>query len=119
MIKDKHQGNEFDPVSAYIYGPNQTMKSSGAVSSSEILLFRTRIKPPRGLYVQESTFLGAQVSTGSVVIEMSSMGLGGRMTADMHVKHRNVRYNVKGRLPTDPRQETTLYHCVMSSDPVL
>lgn len=108
---------DFDPVEAEIWGPVRTSKPSGVQSATPALLFITRIKSPRGMYASESMNQGHSDSRGNCVIEVSALGIGDSLTADMWFMHRGTRYEIKGKLPTDWRTEMALYVCVSHLNP--
>ena len=119
MFKSRQPSEDFDPVSAEIYGPTRSTKESGVQTvGPPVLLFTTRIKCPRGLFVSERLAQQKPDSQADCIIEVSSMGLGASLTSDMSIIHRGVTYEIKGKLPGDYRTETVLYQCKTHNNPL-
>jgi hypothetical protein len=127
-VKPRRQDSvDFDPVSAYIYQVVRTVRPSGVPGNTgtDTMLFRTRIKTPRGLFTNERTNLNTPDSRSDVVIEVWNYGpatnttLGANLTADMYIMHRNIRYDIIGRndMQGSYLRETTKYQCRICTNP--
>lgn len=123
--KQRQNAEEFDPMSADIYGPIRQVRSSGVPGASDYTkLFSTRIKTPRGLYTTELANQQHDDARFDTVIEVSNAGTsvvrGSALTTDMYILHRGRRYDIVGPCNTtaDWRKETTSYQCRASANPV-
>ena len=118
MYKNRQASVDFDPVSAEIFGPTRDVKLSGVQTvGPPTLLFTTRIKSPRGLFVSEKINQQHADAQFDCIIEVSSMGIGASLTSDMHIKHRGTTYEIKSKLPGDWRTEVTSYQCRAHNNP--
>lgn len=112
----------FDPVSAYIHGPVRIVSDTGvtrtSTDSAETLLFRTRIKTPRGMYTWEHNNQHKADSVVSMVIEVWTHGLP-QLTSDMWIMHRDQRYDIIGELPQagEWTTETKAYQVKTTGNP--
>ena len=106
---------DFDPVSAQIYGPNRVVRTSGlpGTVAGGTLLFTTRIKPPRGLYTSERMSQQQADSRSDTIIEVWKYGMGYQLDASMWIIHRGIRYDIVGKddMQSNWRSQTVKYQC--------
>lgn len=115
------RAESFHPASADVWGPNRVADNSGVIKTEGILLFNTRIKTPRGLFVSERMNHQAADSQSDVVISIWNYLGGDRLTGDMWLMHLGIRYDIKGRITqTQESWEShcTSYQCRMCTDSV-
>lgn len=123
--KQRQNSEEFDPVSADIYGPTRLVRPSGVPGASGYAkLLSTRIKTPRGLYTTEMSNQQHDDNRFDTIVEVYNGGntvcKGSALTTDMYIIHRGKRYDIVGPCNTtaDWRKETTGYQCRASANPV-
>lgn len=122
--KQRQNAEEFDPMSADIYGPTRLVRASGVPGASAyVKLLNTRIKTPRGLYTTELSNQQHDDARFDTIIEIANAGTtvvrGSALTTEMYILHRGKRYDIVGPCNTtaDWRSETTKYQCRASANP--
>jgi hypothetical protein len=105
-----------DPVSAVVYKPNRVQLSSGeTVTGTPIVVLRTRIKPPRGIYVRELENQGHADSYTDRLIAVRIEGGGDKLTSDMWFVHSGTRYDIKGQLGIDRGNGLVFYQVTVAN----
>lgn len=117
MRPRRPSGADFDPVEAVVWQPNVVRLDSGETKEGTPSIFlRTRIKTPRGLFTQEQENQGRGNSQTDSWIDVRLLGGGDKLTADMWIMHKSIRYDIKGRLGLDWRTDTVRYQVTMPND---